>query len=176
MCLFSLKCSGPARKRELTPVSNVLTDPFDRFRLDSTVSPLTRVLRFPPVRGERKAPNPYIQEDYVTVANTKSTTPNSHSALVEALRSTGIDDSLIYNAIDEIRDMGGSNVFAAINTLDASITGKLDALTAEFNGKLDTKVAELNGRIDSLVNESRTNRWFLGAFIAFVAVFGFFKG
>ncbi len=119
--------------------------------------------------------------------DTKSTIPNTHSALVEALRSTGIDDTLIYNAIDEIRDMGESNVFAAINTLDASITGKIDALGAEFNGrfntmsadfngKLDTKVAELNGRIDNLVTESRNNRWFLIAFIGLAVAIGLFKG
>ena len=109
------------------------------------------------------------------MANTKTTSPSSHSALVEALSSTGIDNTVVYNAIDEIRDMSSSNVIAAINTLEASITGKLDAMSAEFDGKLNTKVAELNGRIDKLVHECYLIRWFLGFFIVFAVAVGFFK-
>ena len=99
------------------------------------------------------------------MANQTHSSTTSSSALLEALRSAGADESLIYNAVDEVRDMAGANVFAAIDTLKA-----------ELIGRFDTKIAEINGRLDTQAAEIRMNRWMLFAFFAVTTAIGLFKG
>ncbi|MCY4587804.1 MAG: hypothetical protein OXB98_17340 [Bryobacterales bacterium] len=84
---------------------------------------------------------------------------------MEALRSSNIDDTLIDNAVDEIRDMAGSNVFDALNTLDAKLTGALQTELAHLRGDLNTRSAEV-----------RTNRWILSMVLVLSVAFGLFKG
>ena len=121
------------------------------------------------------------------MGNSKKSNPSSSSALVDVLRRTGIDDTLIYNAVDEIRDMAGSNVFDSLNALEARLTasietrftelnGKFDTKFAEINGRIDSRVAEINGRLDTQNSENHSTRWALFAFVAVVTVHGLFKG
>ena len=104
------------------------------------------------------------QEENLTMANHKTTNETPNSALLEALRSADAEEVLAYNAVDEVRDMAGRNIFAAIDTLKAEINGKLDTLDAKFTGKLDTQAAEI-----------RMNRWMLLAFFAVATAIGLFK-
>ncbi|MCY4584588.1 MAG: hypothetical protein OXB98_00975 [Bryobacterales bacterium] len=84
---------------------------------------------------------------------------------MEALRSSNIDDTLIDNAVDEIRDLADRNVLDALNTLDAKLTGALQTELTHLRGDLNTRAAEV-----------RTNRWILSIVLVLSVAFGLFKG
>ena len=105
----------------------------------------------------------------------KTTAAVSSSALLEALRSAGADDLLSYNAVDEVRNMAGSNFSEAFNTFKAEMIGLHNTQTAEINGKFDTKIAEVLGKIETNAAEIRMNRWMLFAFFAVTTAIGLFK-
>ena len=109
------------------------------------------------------------------MANTKKSTASSSSALIDVLRSSGIDDTMIYNAVDEIRDMAGRNVFDALDSLEAKLTGMFRTDLANLRGDLNIELAHLRGDLNTQAAEIRTNRWILSIVLVLTVAFGLFK-
>ena len=84
--------------------------------------------------------------------------------MIHAFRSSGADDELIYNAVDEIRDMAGRNVFYALNTLEAKLTGMFQTELAHMKCEIKTQAAEI-----------RTNRWMISIILVLTIAFGLLK-
>ena len=94
------------------------------------------------------------------MGNSRRSTPSTSSALVEALRSSGIDDTLIYNAVDDIRDMAGTNIDAEFEVLNAKLDARFETLDARFealDAKFESRFETLSSRIDGL-SESHGGR------------------
>lgn len=67
------------------------------------------------------------------MAKPQTTTESSHGAVFQVFRASQPDADLAYNAAEEIREMAGQNVLAAISTLETKMNVRFDAL----NTKLD---------------------------------------
>ena len=70
------------------------------------------------------------------MGNSKRSTSSTSSALVEALRSSNIDNTLIYNAVDEIRDMAGTNIDAEFESRFETLRSRIDGLSESHGGRI----------------------------------------
>ena len=59
--------------------------------------------------------------------------------LFEAFREAGASEKTAYTAVQEVRNMAGRNIFAAI-----------DALRIDFNGKIEAQAAKIEAQGDKI--------------------------
>ncbi len=85
--------------------------------------------------------------------------------LFDALREAGATENLAYTAVQEVRNMAGQNIIAAIDALN----GKIDAQGTKIDGKIDAQGTKIDSKIDAQGTEIRATRWMLGAILALLA-------
>ena len=69
--------------------------------------------------------------------------------LFDALREAGVSQDLAYTAVQEVRNMAGQKVIAAIDVLRVELNDKIDAQGSKIDGKIDAQKEILGTKIDA---------------------------
>ncbi len=89
--------------------------------------------------------------------------------LFRAFRAANIEEELAYTAVQELRNMAGQNITAALEGHKAELGAKIEGYKAELGAKIEGRFAEVSGKIDAQASEIRTTRWMMGAILALLA-------
>ena len=68
--------------------------------------------------------------------------------LFDALREAGASEKMAYTAVQEVRNMAGQNVLAAIDAMRVEMNGKIEQQGARIDGKIDQQGTRIDGKID----------------------------
>lgn len=68
--------------------------------------------------------------------------------LFDALREAGASEKMAYTAVQEVRNMAGQNVLAAIDAMRVEMNGKIEQQGARIDGKIDQQGTRIDGKIE----------------------------
>ena len=78
------------------------------------------------------------------------------SAIHRALIDSGADPKLIHPAIEEMRNLSGQNVTAAIGAQLTELRSDLQTQITELRSDVQTQIAELRSEVQAQINDLRT--------------------
>ena len=84
--------------------------------------------------------------------------------LFDVLREAGASEKMAYTAVQEVRNMAGQNVFAAIDAMRVEMNGKIEQQGTRIDGKIDQQGTRIDGKIDAQtagINSQKRMIWTL---------------
>ena len=68
--------------------------------------------------------------------------------LFDALREAGASEKMAYTAVQEVRNMAGQNVLAAIDAMRVEMNGKIEQQGTRIDGKIEQQGTRIDGKIE----------------------------